>query len=51
MKHKVITIGCEYGAGGPGDRKTDRPGTGNRILRTVISWIKLWNRLVLTVTW
>ncbi len=50
MKHKVITIGCEYGAGGP-EIGNGSPRHWESNFTTVISWIKLWNRLVLTVTW
>ena len=50
MKHKVITIGCEYGAGGPEIGKRIAQALGIEFYdRDLVD--KLWNRLVLTVTW
>lgn len=34
MKHMVITIGCEYGAGGPEIGKMLAKALGHRILRS-----------------
>lgn len=50
MKHKVITIGVNT-VQAVRRLENGSPRHWESNFTTVISWIKLWNRLVLTVTW